>query len=85
MLLFHEETFILWKLEIFWCLYQKACGRVILCCLKTPEQFYSLSQLESLATEQSIPRASQKLAKGVFDDACSFSKDLKKVQISANV
>ena len=64
------------------------CGRVILCCLRTPKQFYSLSisiQLESLATEQPILRASQKLAQGVFDDACSFAKDLQKVQISVNV
>jgi hypothetical protein len=51
-------------------------------------QFYSISiltQLESLATEQPTPRASQELAKGVFGDACSFAKDLRKVQIIVNI
>jgi hypothetical protein len=58
-------------------------GRVILCCLRTPKQFYS--QLESLATEQPPPRARQELDKGVFGNACSFAKDLRKVQISVNI
>jgi hypothetical protein len=55
---------------------------------RTPKQFYSLSistQLEFLATEHPTPRAIQELAKGVFEDTYSFVKDMRKVQISANI